>query len=90
VGSSSRLPQEVIRTTLSGAGRASLPAICFDKGRGQGRPHHGPDFLALGNRLTDADIGIEYNGTTSGKYRDNLTSAITTPFVGGTAAGGNN
>jgi len=45
--------------------------------------------LAAGNRITRADWGIRYN-LSGGKYKDNLTSSVTTPFTGGTDAGGNN
>ena len=46
--------------------------------------------LVVNNRITGADIGIQYNGAT-GKYRDNLTFDVTTPFTGsGTDAGNNN
>ena len=44
--------------------------------------------LVVNNRITTADRGIEFLGT--GKYRDNLTSGVTTPFTGGTDAGNNN
>ena len=42
--------------------------------------------LAVNNRITNADVGIEFVGGT-GKYRDNLTTGVTTPFVGGTPVG---
>jgi copper-binding protein NosD len=45
--------------------------------------------LAVNNRITAADVGIAYS-TSTGKYRDNLTFAVTTPFSGGTDAGNNN
>jgi copper-binding protein NosD len=46
--------------------------------------------LAVNNRITGADIGLEYLGT--GKYRDNLTFDVTTPFEPSFAvdAGNNN
>jgi hypothetical protein len=46
--------------------------------------------LAVHNRITEADIGIEYAGFITGKYRDNLTFGVTTPYIGGTDAGNNN
>ena len=46
--------------------------------------------LAVNNRITEADKGIEYFGPSTGKYRDNLTFDVTTPFTGGTDAGNNN
>lgn len=45
------------------------------------------DNLVVGNRITNADIGIEIAG--SGKYRDNLTIGVTTPYLYGTDAGNN-
>jgi len=47
------------------------------------------DVLARGNSITSADYGIYYSGST-GKYMDNLTSNVTTPFTNGTAVGTNN
>jgi len=47
------------------------------------------DVLVASNRITSALNGIYYGGST-GKYMDNLTSGIITPFTGGTDAGGNN
>jgi hypothetical protein len=44
--------------------------------------------LVVNNRITGADRGIDFLGT--GKYRDNLTADVTTPFFGGTDAGNNN
>jgi hypothetical protein len=45
--------------------------------------------LAVNNRITGADKGIDFTGST-GKFRDNLTFGVTTPFTGGTDAGNNN
>lgn len=45
--------------------------------------------LVAGNRITMADSGIVFQ-TSSGKYMDNLTYDVTTPFTGGTAVGTNN
>ena len=48
------------------------------------------DALVRGNNISNADHGITFSSAT-GKYRDNLTSSnVTTPFTGGTDAGGNN
>jgi hypothetical protein len=44
--------------------------------------------LAIGNRLAVFEAGIEYISST-GRFRDNLTSGVTTPFTGGTDAGNN-
>ncbi len=45
--------------------------------------------LAVNNRITVADTGIAFTVST-GKYRDNLTFDVPTPFTGGTDAGNNN
>lgn len=49
----------------------------------------GAGVLVVGNRITTADNGVVYLAST-GKYRDNLTSDVGTPFTGGTNAGNNN
>jgi hypothetical protein len=43
----------------------------------------------VNNRITDADLGIDF-ALGTGKYRDNLTFGVTTPYNGGTNAGNNN
>jgi hypothetical protein len=52
------------------------------------------DVLVSNNRVTTMNYGVYYdtggNPASTGKYRDNLTSGVTTPFTGGTNAGGNN
>jgi hypothetical protein len=47
------------------------------------------DVLAVNNRIDDSEVGIQFLSS-SGKYRDNLTSAVTYPYLGGTDAGNNN
>jgi hypothetical protein len=50
----------------------------------------GLDTLVVNNRITDSPNGI-YFGASGGKYRDNLTTSVTTPYSGwGTDAGNNN
>ncbi|PYM96554.1 MAG: hypothetical protein DME04_01555 [Candidatus Rokuibacteriota bacterium] len=44
--------------------------------------------LVVNNRITNASVGIHFVG--SGKYRDNLTTGVSTPFMGGTNASNNN
>ena len=46
--------------------------------------------LVINNRITTADRGIEYEVGATGKYRDNVTFDVTTPFTGGTDIGNNN
>jgi len=68
--------------------------ISSGTGLGRGvRVTNADDVLVVGNRITNADVGISYNPNGSGstgKYRDNLTSGVTTPYDGGTDAGNNN
>ena len=47
-----------------------------------------PDNLAINNRITDADVGIQYLES-AGKFRDNMTSSVARPYIGGTDAGNN-
>jgi hypothetical protein len=44
--------------------------------------------LVVNTRITNASVGIHFAG--SGKYRDNLTTGVSTPFVGRTSAFNNN
>ena len=44
--------------------------------------------LVANNRITNASVGIFFGG--SGKYRDNLTTGVSTPFSGSGANVGNN
>ena len=46
--------------------------------------------LVVNNRITEADRGIEYLGGSTGKFRDNVTFDVTTPYTGGTNIGNNN
>ena len=46
--------------------------------------------LAVNNRIMNADKGIEYALGDTGKFRDNLTFGVGTPFTGGTNVGNNN
>ena len=45
--------------------------------------------LAIANRLASLGAGIEYLSST-GRFRDNLTSGVGAPYTGGTDAGNNN
>ena len=47
------------------------------------------DGLAINNRITDAGVGISFAGS-NGKYRDNVTASVTTPYDSGTDIGNNN
>jgi len=45
----------------------------------------------VANRISDVQIGAEFFSGATGKYRDNLTDGVATPFTGtGADAGGNN
>lgn len=47
--------------------------------------------FVVGNRIGRYQMGIEFAQFSTGKYRDNLTTNVTTPFTGaGTDAGNNN
>ena len=48
-----------------------------------------PGALVVNNRITGADVGIDYGGST-GKFRDNITFDVTTSYIGGTNIGNNN
>ena len=48
------------------------------------------DALAMGNRVIGTGTGIEFSGSSSGRYRDNVTAGVPMPYVGGTDAGNNN
>ena len=50
----------------------------------------GGDAAVVSNRISEADFGIYSGGLNWGKYRDNVTVNVTTPFTGGTDAGNNN
>jgi hypothetical protein len=45
--------------------------------------------MVVDNRIATADTGVLYSGST-GKYRDNITDGVTTPYSGGTDIGNNN
>jgi len=48
-----------------------------------------PDLgLAVNNRITGADVGISMQDQT--KFRDNVTTGVTTPYQGGINVGNNN
>ena len=49
----------------------------------------GGDHFAINNRVFSAQFGIFYNFG-NGKYRDNLTLNVETPYSGGIDAGNNN
>ena len=67
---------DVERVEMPGVFAASTGILFFSADGG----------LAVNNRITNARAGIGFvDGT--GKYRDNLTTNVTTPFVGGTAVG---
>jgi hypothetical protein len=47
--------------------------------------------LVVNNRIASVDRGIEFASFafSEGKYRDNLTTGVATPYLGGTDAGNN-
>ena len=72
------LNNDVINTFKAGTGVST--GILFNGATGA---------FAVNNRITSADRGIAYDSGATGKYRDNLTFGVTTPFTGGTAVGTN-
>ena len=75
------LNNDVVNVVKQGNGIA-WGIVIFDAFCGNGG-------MAVGNRITSADRGIEFNGTT-GKYFNNTTFNVATPYTGGTDAGNNN
>jgi subtilisin family serine protease len=49
----------------------------------------GTDSLVVGNRLALLGHGVHFAASASGKYRDNVTVGVSTPYQGGTDAGNN-
>lgn len=47
------------------------------------------NVLAVNNRIDDSEVGMQFLSS-SCKYRDNLTTTVTYPYLGGTDAGNNN
>ena len=50
----------------------------------------GSNAVVVNNRITEADFGIYSGGLNWGKYRDNVTFNVGTPYTGGTNIGNNN
>ena len=48
----------------------------------------GDDVLVVGNRMATMSSGVVF-AAANGKYRDNITSGVTTAYTGGTDAGNN-
>jgi hypothetical protein len=48
----------------------------------------GDDVLVVGNRMATMGLGVVF-AAANGKYRDNITSGVTTAYTGGTDAGNN-
>ncbi len=46
------------------------------------------NVIVAGNRIAGVSYGLEYSSST-GKYRENITSGVATPYAGGTDAGNN-
>jgi len=73
------LNNDVINTFKQGSGTAT--GVNFNGATGA---------FAVNNRITAADRGIDYSNGATGKYRDNLTFGVTSPFTGtGTPVGTN-
>jgi Right handed beta helix region len=50
----------------------------------------GGNAAVVNNRITEANFGIYSGGLNWGKYRDNITVNVATPYTGGTDIGNNN
>ncbi len=50
---------------------------------------NGTGNVVVNNRISTADVGVLFDSAT-GKYRDNMTTGVTTAYDGGTDAGNNN
>ena len=48
-----------------------------------------PNVLVLDNRMSLFDQGLSFESGGSGKYRDNVTVSVATPYTGGTNLGNN-
>jgi hypothetical protein len=81
-GTADRALNNDVNNTSNSGGTGTGWAIVFAKAA---------QFLGVNNRITGANVGINFVVGATGKYRDNLTSGVTTPFAGtGTSAGNNN
>ena len=49
----------------------------------------GSDVLVVDNRIIKSVFGIVFGGTATGVYRDNIATACTMPYTGGTNTGNN-
>jgi hypothetical protein len=48
-----------------------------------------PDALVTDNRMSWTDVGLIFESGGAGKYRDNVTANVGTPYSGGTSIGNN-
>ena len=84
---SASVASEAIYT--SGGVRVESNSVATVTATGDGQASTGIDAIdsdfIVRNTISNCTVGI-----TGGKYQDNLTSGCTTPFTGGTDAGGNN
>ena len=62
----------------------------LDTSTNDGDKNWADNVFVVGNRFGRLDQAIDYTPGYSGKYRDNLTANVTTPYTGGTSAGNNN
>ena len=49
----------------------------------------GANNLVLGNRISTVTFGVRWVDLANGKYRDNITVTVITPYFGDTDAGNN-
>lgn len=79
LGAESRILNNEVADTVGTAGGGGFGIDFFNAS----------DGLAVANRITQADTGLVYLNGSTGKFRDNITSGVTTPYDGGTDIGNN-
>ena len=74
----------VVENDRVGNSNLSAASTAIDVGSGD-------DVLVVGNRMATTGNGVVYEGASTGKFRDNITSGVTNPYTpGGATDAGNN
>jgi hypothetical protein len=81
-GDGLRVGDNEVAYTVSNTGSSTGPTYAIYMGGAW-------NSVVYDNRITEANFGI-YSGNNYGKYRNNITVNVDTPFTGGTSIGGNN
>ena len=79
VGAESRILNNEVADTVGTSGGGGFGIDFFNASDGS----------AVANRITQADTGLAYLSGSTGKFRDNITRCVTTPYAGGTDIGNN-